>query len=554
MGPLLPVLAALLAQGLVEGGLAGGAERPWWVLAFCVVPHLVGHGARRAALRGDFVAAGRRLAALSVLPSLAHVVALTACGWLGTVERVTGQRPLLLGWPNATGLAGLVPLLVYGLLAIDARARAVDTRVEARAAARRLGARLFLGALAPVVLYVVVAGALGRLPVLRAHVDHVGLDAALYAFAFLLVFLASMPFALRLAWNSRPLPRGGLRELFESVARRARFRCRDVLVWDTGHGVANAAIVGVVAPLRLVFLSDALLANLSPRELLAVFAHEMGHARRHHVLVFAAWTAAMILGMDLAAAHVLPAEEAWAFASLGASLLLWYFGFGWLSRRFELDADLFAVELTGDVQGMVAALERVGGPHGAERRSWRHFPIERRVAFLEAFARDPDVGRGLRRRVRALGVAGALACVAVLGAYGWELGSARPTELVVARLALGDAAGARRAAWEASDVPPDLERQVALAAELELGAPDDGERLLDAARTAVAEGRATRAFDLLALGGLRDPRGFAERIEAVRERLPDDLRDDPERLGLAVETGDARVLDALRAGLELDGD
>ena len=552
MGPLLPVLAAVLVQGLAEAGLVGGSERPWLVLAACVLPYALGAAARRAALRGDFAAAGRRLLALDALPTVAHVLALSTCGWLTTVERLLG-RPLLVGWPNAASLAGFVPLVVYGLLAIDARARALDTRPGAAAAARRLNARLFLGSLAPIVLYVVVAGALGRLPAVRAHVDHVGFDAALYALALLLAFLVLMPFALRLSWNTRPLPRSALRELFESVARRARFRCREVLVWDTGHGMANAAIVGVVAPLRLVFLSDALLANLTPRELLAVFAHEMGHARRHHVLVFVAWTAALILGVDLAASRVVPDGEAWAFATLGASLALWYVGFGWLSRRFELDADLFAVDLTGDAQGMIAALEHVGGPHGGSRRSWRHFPTDRRVAFLAAHAHDPSVGRGLRRRVRALAVTGGLACAVVIGLYGRELWSARPVELVAARLALGDAPGAQRAAARVPDAPPELARQVELALELGLGDTADGARVLEAARRAAAEGRATRAFDLLELGALRDPERFAACLQALFEALPAELRDDPEGLGRAAEQGDARVLAALREALAAGG-
>ena len=119
-----------------------------------------------------------------------------------------------------------------------------------------------------------------------------------------------------------------------------------------------------------------------------MFAHEIGHARRHHVLVFVSWTAGFFLCADLALARWLPSGELWATSALVAAVALWYAGFGWLSRRFELDADLFSVELTGDVEGMVCALDSVGGPHGGARRTWRHFSIDARVQFLRSFALD----------------------------------------------------------------------------------------------------------------------------------------------------------------------
>lgn len=553
MGPLLSILIALLAQGLAEEGLCIEGERPWLVLALCALPHLLGAAARRASLAGAFASAARRLALLGALPVLAHAVALGVGGWLATVESTTGLRPTLLDWPTPASLLGLVPFVVYSLIAADARARALDGRPAALAVARRLHARLLLGALAPVVLYVLLAGALGRVDLVRVRVEHVGLDAALYAGVMLALFLTVLPFVLRATWNTRPLAVGPLRELFDAAARRARFACREILVWDTGQRMANAAVVGIAGPLRLVFLSDALLASLSARELLAVFAHEMGHARRHHVLVFGAWTSALILGLDLLAARLLPPGEAWALASLTISLALWYLGFGWLSRRFELDADLFAAELTGDAQGMVDALNRVGGPHGGSTRTWRHFPIERRIAFLEADARDPAVGRALRVRLRLLSICGACACLIVLALWGRELMRARPAELVRASLALGDARAAIAALARVAEPPAQLARQVELAAELELGSRDDGERILTAARSAALDGRAQRALDLIVLGAWRDAQLFEARVAKLLERLPADLREDGQALSDAADAGEDLVLQAVRASLENEG-
>ena len=45
--------------------------------------------------------------------------------------------------------------------------------------------------------------------------------------------LVLSPAFIRLAWPTRPLPPGPLRDRLERVAARFGFRCTDILVWDT---------------------------------------------------------------------------------------------------------------------------------------------------------------------------------------------------------------------------------------------------------------------------------------------------------------------------------
>ena len=54
--------------------------------------------------------------------------------------------------------------------------------------------------------------------------------------------LVLAPAFVRLTWPTRPLPPGPLRDRLERLSRRFRFRCTDILVWDTGQALVNAGV------------------------------------------------------------------------------------------------------------------------------------------------------------------------------------------------------------------------------------------------------------------------------------------------------------------------
>src|SRR5262249_54986641 len=150
----------------------------------------------------------------------------------------------------------------------------------------------------------------------------------------LLVALALLlPTLLRNVWATQPLPPGALRERLQAVADRAGFRSRALLAWNTGDLMANAAVVGVGPRARIVLFSDSLLARLDGEELASVFAHEIGHAARRHVLVFVAWAAAFFLLADLAANHLFPSDAWISGGFVLVALVAWILGFGFASRR-----------------------------------------------------------------------------------------------------------------------------------------------------------------------------------------------------------------------------
>ena len=283
--------------------------------------------------------------------------------------------------------------------------------------------------------------------------------------------------------------------------------------------MANAAVVGFLPSHRVVLLSDALLAQLGPAELAAVFAHEVGHVTRRHVWILGAWALGFVLLADAGLRLVALDSAVWELAILGGLLGLGYLAFGFLSRRFELDADLASVTATGDTDGLVRALEQVGGAHARERTGWRHFSTGRRVRFLHAHAADPRLGARLRRTLRWWARAGALVFLAAIALELWTFARALPEDRVVVALRLGHYVEAVRRAEDLESVDPRLAG--ALQAAAETGPSLSPEALLADALARLEAGDLAGALaraDLASLRGATAPVGVQAVLAALLER------------------------------------
>lgn len=255
------------------------------------------------------------------------------------------------------------------------------------------------------------------------------------------VILFFSPVLLRYIWHTSTLPKGTLRDRLRVISERLGLRYRDILIWHSQGMVVNAAVMGVLPPVRYVLLSDGLLENLDDESIEAVFGHEAGHVRHLHIpfyLLFAIVSMLIVGGV-----HLLLFARPWLDRSYATPVTVamivavWGLGFGWVSRRFERQADLFgaraispdaggcvlpcrvhharaedpsstAGEGTGSTRGTASmaaagalcatgaaafgnALRRVARLNGIpeEGRSWRHSSIAGRIRFLEELAEDP---------------------------------------------------------------------------------------------------------------------------------------------------------------------
>ena len=156
-----------------------------------------------------------------------------------------------------------------------------------------------------------------------------------------------------------PLPEGELRTAIESFAARVNFKIDDIFVIDSSKrsSKSNAYFTGFGRRKRVV-LYDTLMEQLTTEEIVGVLAHEIGHYKRHHILLsslegFATnllmfWLFSLFIGNEALAAaagcaapsfHVNLAVFALIYTPL--SILLDIVT-NILSRRHERQADAFA--------------------------------------------------------------------------------------------------------------------------------------------------------------------------------------------------------------------
>ena len=507
MGSLVALIAALLVHAAAQSGLGLPWRPPAWVpwtclIAFALVPHALARVTLSLGRAGRHRVARRWMTFTEASGAIAFALLLLAGDWLCGVERWTGSSVDLESWPDGALALSLAPFVLYQLLAIDASVRAHGGTPSMRRHLRAFQVRMFLACLAPISAFIGLSILVAQSPSLRVQIEHVGIASAFFTLLTLAGMAWLLPSLLSFAFDTVTFPSGDTREQLDRVADRAEFEPRDVRLWRTGDLFSNAAIIGVRKRGRVVLFSDQLVAILNARELCAVYGHEIGHAARGHVGGFIAWTAAFFLLGEAAVAHVEDARGTGAAAALLVAIgIAWYVVFGWLSRRFELDADLFSLESADDLPALVSALERVGGAHRT-RNGWRHFSVDRRVRFLARAAADSAFVKAFRRKLgwmKAAGVALALSGVLV---QGFGLLRDLPRDRTIAALARGDYVAAGRLA---TDIEDDELRSVVTAA-AEVSGPSAGD-VARALGDALERGDVAESLALARLAALRDVDG-----------------------------------------------
>ncbi|MGH7169365.1 MAG: M48 family metallopeptidase [Gemmataceae bacterium] len=203
-------------------------------------------------------------------------------------------------------------------------------------------------------------------------------------------------------------------------------------------------VIGILPWLRYVVFTDRLLDDFTPDEIEAVFGHEVGHIRHHHMLYYFSFLTASVIVLgwvinDLVASYHGPDPFGLlnqpggcvSAISLVAVLLAYIFVvFGFLSRRCERQADVYGCRAVScpsphcrghededdlsqrgrglcptGINTFIRALEKVAFVNGISRdrpgilQSWQHATIGRRIEFLQRMLLDPAVERRFQRRV-----------------------------------------------------------------------------------------------------------------------------------------------------------
>lgn len=245
--------------------------------------------------------------------------------------------------------------------------------------------------------------------------------------AMIVISLVVLPLAIRLALPLRSMPRDNVRNELEAWAKHEKIRFSDILIWKTRHSLANAAVTGILPQLRYIFISETILQQLAPLEVIGVFGHEVGHVRHRHLLKFFLFVLSSLVMLILIGAGI----ERWMVtrweineALFVIPLYLWlavpyfYITLGYFSRRFERQADIAGCRATASFVpdpasslldessiaesitlrmregtllflGAMRKVTLINGMDGSHW-SWRQGRLSDRLIFLEELAISPE--------------------------------------------------------------------------------------------------------------------------------------------------------------------
>lgn len=212
-----------------------------------------------------------------------------------------------------------------------------------------------------------------------------------------------------------PLEDGEVKDLIENLLERTGFKSNGLFVMDaskrSGHG--NAYFTGFGKNKRIVFF-DNLIKTLSPKEVEAVLAHELGHFKKKHVLKLI-MKSLVLSFVGFAAMGFLFGQEAFylghgvevmnthiALALFSTVIGVYTFFItpfsAWWSRKFEFEADEFAAKHSNP-QDLITALVKLYKDNAStltpdptySKFYHSHPPAFIRVQFLETFV-DKESG------------------------------------------------------------------------------------------------------------------------------------------------------------------
>ncbi len=328
----------------------------------------------------DYTSAKTRFSMLGALFDTALLLALTLGGG---IQWITDACLRAFSTPIAQGMAVIVSVLLLSSLLEMPLGLYRTFVIEARYGFNKKTLALYLAD----ALKGLLLGAVLGLPLLFGVLwlmERMGGNWWLYVWGVWVVFnlllLFIYPTFIAPLFNKfQPLQDEALKVRIESLLKKCGFTASGLFVMDgsrrSTHG--NAYFTGFGKTKRIVFF-DTLLERLTPGEIEAVLAHELGHFKRRHVAKRIVFTFVLSLGFLWLLAQLMQAS--WFYQGLGVTtpatslstalaLLLFFLVlpvFSFLlhplmsaySRRHEFQADAYAAKQT-DSRDLSSALVKM---------------------------------------------------------------------------------------------------------------------------------------------------------------------------------------------------
>jgi len=215
-------------------------------------------------------------------------------------------------------------------------------------------------------------------------------------------------FIFPLFYKFKPLEDETIKNKIISLCEKVGFKIKGVYTFDMSKTTkkANAAFTGL-GKTRRIIIGDTLISGFSPDEIETVFAHELGHYKKGHIKkqIFLSFfsTFAGLFVVSALYDLFLPLfgfAARWELAALPLlmliagtlTFLLSPIG-AYISRKYEYEADRFAVNVTGNFDAFKSTMEKlafqnladVEPPGFVEFWFHSHPSIKKRIRAVEGY-------------------------------------------------------------------------------------------------------------------------------------------------------------------------
>jgi len=205
-------------------------------------------------------------------------------------------------------------------------------------------------------------------------------DTVFLIFFFLLIGLSLFimfiyPLLIRIFYKLTPLEEGELKSRVEELVAKTGYNIKGIYMVDASRRSTKMnAFASGFGKTKTIGLFDTLVEKMTTDEIIAILAHEVGHAKKHHIIKQMPLTLLTVGVMCLAAFFIVtqPAvSQAFGFADtnivfgvfimailISPLLMVLNIPDNVISRKHEYEADAYAKELTGD-DSMISALKKL---------------------------------------------------------------------------------------------------------------------------------------------------------------------------------------------------
>lgn len=225
---------------------------------------------------------------------------------------------------------------------------------------------------------------------------------------FFICLALTFPALIVRVWRCTSMPDGPERRRLENFCQKHKVGYSDIMIWPLFEGQAlTAGVMGIIPGCRYLLITPALLKALTPEEIEAVMAHELGHVKLRHLQIYIL----LFLGFGLLSqlstypilyilansdlfykmVHLVNKQPSHALTTAQTVamfiLMIVYFRYilGFFMRNFERQADAFAFKAMGSAEPLIRVFDKIAWLSGTshDQPSWHHFSIGQRIDFLQ---------------------------------------------------------------------------------------------------------------------------------------------------------------------------